>query len=85
MISVAESMSMKSRWNSTWNHSLQTHREFYCDEGDVRGHLERGTQQAILDEHSVQRSLYSTEYDMEIQNFGTKKFRILIILVATRA
>ena len=75
---------MKSRRDSIRSYSLQTHREFYSDERDLRGHLQRRAQQAVLDENSVQRTFYSTEYDTEIQNFGTKKFRILI-RVATRA
>ena len=55
VISVAESMSRKSRRNSIRSHSLQTHREFYSDERDLREHLERRAQQAV-------------EYDMEIRN-----------------
>ena len=66
--SVAESVSRKSRRNSTRSHSLQTQREFFSDERDLREHLERRAQKAILGENSVQRKLYSTEYDMEIQN-----------------
>ena len=50
------------------SHSPQTHREFYSDDRDLRGHLERRAQQAILGKNSVQRQIYSTEYDMEIQN-----------------
>ena len=50
------------------SHSLQTHIVFYSDERDLREPLERRAQQAILDEKSVQRKLYSTEYNMEIQN-----------------
>ena len=50
------------------SHSLQTQREFFSDERDLREHLERRAQKAILGENSVQRKLYSTEYDMEIQN-----------------
>ena len=38
------------------------------DERDLREHLERRAQKAFLGENSVQRKLYSTEYDMEIQN-----------------
>ena len=64
VISVAESMSRKSRRNSITSHSLQTHREFYSDERD----LDRRAQQAIRGDNSVQRKLYSTEYNMEIQN-----------------
>ena len=56
VISVAESMSKESRWNSTESHSLQTHTEFYSDERDLREHIERA-QQAILGENSVQRKL----------------------------
>ena len=68
MISVAESMSRQSCRNSTGSRSLQTHREFYSDERDLRGHLEGRYQQAILGENSVQRRLYSTKYNVEIQN-----------------
>ena len=68
VISIGESMSRKSRRNSTRSHSHQTHREFYSGERDLREHLERRAQQAILGENSVQRKLYSTEYNMEIQN-----------------
>ena len=50
------------------SHSLQTHREFYSDDRDHRGHLKRRAQQATLDENSVQRELYSTENDKEIQD-----------------
>ena len=66
VISVAESMSKESRWNSTESHSLQTHTEFYSDERDLREHIERA-QQAILGENSVQRKFFLTQYDMEIQ------------------
>ena len=55
VISVAESMSRNSRRNGTWSPSLQTHREFYSDERDLREHLGRRAQQAILGEYSVQR------------------------------
>ena len=43
VISVAESMSRKSRRNSTGSHSLLTRREFYSDERDLRDHLERSS------------------------------------------
>ena len=68
VISIGESMSRRSRRNSTRSHSHQTHREFYSDERDLREHLERRAQQAIHGENSVQGKLYSTEYNMEIQN-----------------
>ena len=68
VISVAESMSRKSRRNSTRSHSLQTHREFHSDERDLRKHLERRAQQAILGEKSVQRKIDSTECNMEMKN-----------------
>ena len=55
VISVAESMSRKSRRNSTGSHSLQTHREFFSDERDLREDLERRAQQAVLGENSAQR------------------------------
>ena len=85
VISVAESMSMKSRRNSKRSHPLQTHKEFYSDDWHLRGHLEWRAQQAILGENSVQRKSNSTVYEMENQNFGMKKCRIRIIRVATRA
>ena len=66
MISVAESMSRKSRRNSIRSHSLQTHREFCADERDLREDLERRAQQAVVGENSAQRKLYLTEYDLEI-------------------
>ena len=68
MISVAESMSKKSRRNSIGSHALQTHREFYSDERDLREDLERRAEQAVLGENSAQRKFNLTEYDMEIQN-----------------
>ena len=68
LISVAESMSRKSRRKRIKSHSLQTHREFCSDERDLREDLERRAQQAVLGENSAQRKLYLTEYDMEIQN-----------------
>ena len=85
VLNVAESMSRKSQRNSIRNHSLQTHKEFYSDDRDLRRHLERGAHQAILGENSVQRKSYSTGYNMETQNFGTKKFRIHIFRIATGA
>ena len=78
VVSVAKSMSRKSRRNSIRSHSLQTHREFYSDEGDLREDLERRTEQAVLGENSAQRKLYLTDYDMEIQNLERKKIRICI-------
>ena len=68
VISVVKSMSKKNRRNNIRSHSLQTHREFYSDERDLREHLERRAQQAAIGEKSVQRKLYSIEYNMEIQN-----------------
>ena len=55
MISVAESMSKKSRRNSLGSHSLQTLRKFYSDERDIREDLERRAQQAALGEDSAKR------------------------------
>ena len=57
VISVAESMSKKSRRNSIRSHSLQTHREFYSDKRDLREDLERRAQQAVLGENAAQRRL----------------------------
>ena len=68
VISSAESKSMKNRRNSVRSHSLQTHKEFYSDERDLRGHLQWRAQQVTFGENSVQRKSHSTEYDMEIQN-----------------
>ena len=69
VISVTESMSKKSRRNSTRSHSLRAHhREFYPDERDLRELLERRAQQDFLGENSVQRKFFSTEYNMEFQN-----------------
>ena len=79
VISVAESMSRKSRRNSIGSHSLQTHGEFYSGERDLREHVERRAQQAILGDNSVQRKLNLTEYNMENPKFGTKKLRIRIV------
>ena len=42
------SMSKKSRRNNNRSHFLQTHREFYHDERDLREDLERRAQQAVL-------------------------------------
>ena len=56
VISVAESMSKKSRRNSIRNHSLQTHRKFYSGGRDLREHLERRAQQAIPGENSVKKN-----------------------------
>ena len=52
----------------TRSHSLQTHREFYSDERDLREHFERRAQQAFIGENSVHRTLNSIEYNIEIQN-----------------
>ena len=64
MISVVKSMSKKN----IRTHTLQTHREYFSDERDLRENLQRRAQQAILCENSVQGKLYSTEYKIEIQN-----------------
>ena len=61
-------MSKKNRRNSIRSHSLQTHRELYSDERDLRKDLEQRAQQAVLGENSAQRKLYLTEYDLEIRN-----------------
>ena len=45
VISVAESMSRKSRRNSIRSRSLQTHRDFFSDIRDLREDLERRAQQ----------------------------------------
>ena len=61
-------MSRKSWRNSIRSYFHQTPKEFYSDEQDLREHLERSAQQAILGENSV------PEYE-------TEKFRIRINLV----
>ena len=50
LISARESMSRTSRRNSIRSYSQQTPKEFYSDERDLREHLERRAQQAILGE-----------------------------------
>ena len=69
VISVDESVSRKSRRNDmrSISHSHQTPHESE-DLVHLREHLERRARQAILGENSAQRKLYSTEYDMEINN-----------------
>ena len=79
VISVAESMSKKSRRNSFKSHSLQTHREFYSDERDLREDLERRAQQAVLGENSAQRKFFLTEYDLEIQNLERRNSEYALI------
>ena len=79
VISVAESMSKKSRRNSTMSNSLQIHRDIYSDERDLREQLERRDQQAILGENSAQRKLYLTEYDLEIQNLERRNSEYALI------
>ena len=79
VISVAESMSKKSRRNSIGSHSLQTHREFYSDGRDLREDLERRAQQAVLGEKSAQRKLDLTEYNLEIQNLGRRNSEYALI------
>ena len=62
--SVAESVSRKSRRNSTRSHSLQTQSWWTRSPRTPR----TKSSKSFLGENSVQRKLYSTEYDMEIQN-----------------
>ena len=59
--------------------SLIRLREFYSDERDLREHLERRAQQAIFGEHSVQRKVYSTEYNMEIQKMERRNSEYALI------
>ena len=79
MISVAESMSRKSRRDSIGSHSRQTHRKFYSDERDLREDLERRAQQAVLGENSDQRKFFLTEYDLEIQNLERRNSEYALI------
>ena len=72
VISVAESMSRRSPRSSVRSHSHQTQRKLYSDERDLREHLERRAQQAIYDENSVRRKLYSTDCNTEIQSSGRR-------------
>ena len=66
------SMSKKSRRNNNRSHFLHTHREFYHDERDLREDLERRAQQAVLGENSLQRKIFLSEYDLEIQHSERK-------------
>ena len=79
VISVAESMPKKSLRNCIRSHSLQTHRELYSDERDLREDLERRAQQAVLGENSAQRKLYLTEYDLENQNLERRNSEYALI------
>ena len=79
VISVVESMSRKSRRNSIRSHSLQTHKEVFSDERDLREDPERKAQQAVLGENSAQRKLYLTEYDIEIQNLERRNSQYALI------
>ena len=79
VISVGESMSRKSRQNSTRSKSHQIQKELHSDERDLREHLERRAQQAILGENSVKRKLYSTECKMEIQNMERRNSEYALI------
>ena len=72
-------MSRKSRRNSIRSYSRQTHREFCSDGRDLREHLERRAQQAIIGENSIQRKLYLNEYKMEIQNLKRSKSEYALI------
>ena len=58
--------------SSMRSHSHQTQRKLYSDERDLREHLERRAQQAIYDENSVRRKLYSTDCNTEIQSSGRR-------------
>ena len=79
VISVAESMSQKSRRNSIRSHSLQTHRDFYSDERDHREDLERRAQQAVLGEQAAERKFHLTEDDLEIQNLERRNSEYALI------
>ena len=72
-------MPKKSRRNSIRSLSLQTHREYYIDERDLRKHLERIAQQAVLGENSAQRKSNLTEYDLEIQNLERRNSENVLI------
>ena len=45
----------------------------------LRGHLERRAQRSILGENSVQRKLYSTEYELQIQNSERRNSEFALI------
>ena len=85
VISVAQSMSKKSRRNNMRSHSLQTLRKFFSDGWDLRGHLEWRAQQAILGENSDQREFFSTEYNMEIQNLERRNSEYSLFWVSASA
>ena len=65
VISVAESMSRKSRRNSMRSHSLQTHREFFSDQRDLREHLEWKTQN--LERRNSECALIESQRKLESQ------------------
>ena len=84
MISVDESISQKSRRNTDdagtkISHSRLTQQEFSSDERDLRDHLERRAQQAIIGENSAQRKLFSSEYDMEIKDLERRNSEYALI------
>ena len=73
----------ESRRNSVWSHSLQTHREFYSDERDLREHLERRAQQTVLGKNSAQRKLYLTEeWNESTSGYRSLQFYHLVSLFA---
>ena len=55
-------------WRVRENSLLKSLRKFYSDGWDLREHLQRRAQHAILAENSDQRKLCLNEYEMEIQN-----------------
>ena len=81
VISVGESMSRRSRRNSTRSRSHPTHREFYSGERDL--HFERRAQQAI---HGVKIqfkencSLLSRIWKEEIQNMHSLSHNVSLNL-----
>ena len=79
VISVGESMSRKSRRNSTRSHSHQTLRDFYFGERDLREHLERRIQQAIRGENfsSENVSRLSTKWKSRTSNEEIQKMHHL--------
>ena len=75
VISVAESMSKKSRRNNLGSHSLRTHKEFYSDERVLQEHLEQELNKLFLvkirireDETWLSTTWRSRIWNEEIQN-----------------
>lgn len=56
-----------------------TEQEFHSDDRDLRELLERRARQAIMGDNSAQRTLHSTEYDMEIKDLEWRNSEYALI------